>query len=65
MRFKEHFVDFDIGPISANPIHGPITKELIEYIQRRNEEKLKASIQYLGNRWLLHTDNKTQRKEFQ
>lgn len=65
MRLKEHFMDFDIGPISANPIHGPITKELIESIHRRNEEKLQASIQYLGNRWLLHPDNKTQRKEFQ
>jgi hypothetical protein len=65
MKTKEFFNTFDINPISANPLHGPITPELIEFIQTRNEEKLKASIELLGSKWLLHPDNKAQRKEFQ
>lgn len=63
MRLKEHFMEFDINPISASPLHGPITPELIDYLQQRNEQKLQASIEYLGDKWLLHPDNKTQRKE--
>ena len=63
MRLKEHFMEFDINPISASPLHGPITPELIDYLQQRNEQKLQASIKYLGDKWLLHPDNKTQRKE--
>ena len=65
MRVKEFFDNFDINPISANPLHGPITPELIEFIQARNEEKRLASIKLLGSKWLLHPDNKAQRKEFQ
>jgi hypothetical protein len=38
---------------------------LIEFIQTRNEEKRKASIEFLGNKWLLHPDNREQRKVFQ
>lgn len=65
MRIKEHFMDFEISPISASPLHGPITPELIEFLQQRNEEKLQASIEYLGDKWLLHPDNKAQRKGLQ
>ena len=65
MRIKEHFMDFEISPISADPLHGPITPELIEFLQQRNEEKLQASIEYLGDKWLLHPDNKAQRKGLQ
>lgn len=65
MRLKEHLMDFDINPISASPLHGPITPELIASIQQRNEEKRQASIQYLGTKWLLHPDNKAQRKGIQ
>lgn len=65
MRVKELFSDFDINPISPNIVHGPITPELIDFIQKRNEEKRLASIEYLGDRWLLHPDNKTQRKDMQ
>jgi len=65
MRLKEHFMEFDINPISASPLHGPITQELIDFLHQRNEQKLQASIKYLGNRWSLHPDNNTQRKEFQ
>ena len=65
MKIKEFFSDFDVNPISASPYHGPITDELIEHIKERNEQKRKASIEFLGNKWLLHPDNKEQRKDFQ
>jgi len=64
MKMKESIFSFDISPISDSPYHGPITKELIEFIQNRNEEKLQASIEYLGTKWLLHPDNRTQRKGY-
>lgn len=65
MRIKEFFSDFDVNPISASPYHGPITDELIEHIKERNEQKRKASIEFLGNKWLLHPDNREHRKEMQ
>jgi hypothetical protein len=61
MRIKDFFDTFDINPISADPMHGPITDDLIEYIQQRNEEKRKRSIELLGSRWLLHPANKQQK----
>jgi hypothetical protein len=63
MRLKEHISD--IQPISSNPLHGPITQEMIDFILQRNEEKLQASIEYLGEKWLLHPNNKAQRKGLQ
>ena len=65
MRVKEFFEDFDTETISGHPIHGPVTPELIEFIQIRNEEKRKKSIELLGTRWLLHPNNREQRKEIQ
>jgi hypothetical protein len=65
MRVKEFFQTFDINPISADPMHGPITPELIEYIKERNEEKRLASIEFLGEKWLLHPNNRAQRKDYQ
>jgi hypothetical protein len=65
MKVKSFFNDFELNPISADPMHGPITPELIEYIKERNEEKRQKSIEMLGNKWLLHPDNKAQRKDFQ
>jgi hypothetical protein len=62
MKIKDYFQTFDIEPISANPLHGPITQELIEQLQRTNEEKRQRSIEMLGSKWLLHPDNKEQRK---
>lgn len=63
MKVKDFFSSYDINPISANPLHGPITPELIEFIQERNEEKRLASIEFLGDKWLLHPSNREQRKE--
>jgi len=65
MKVKNFFNDFELNPISADPIHGPITQELIDYIKERNEEKRRKSIEMLGSKWLLHPDNKAQRKEYQ
>lgn len=65
MRVKEFFSEFDINPISDSPLHGPITPELIEFIKERNEQKRQASIEFLGDKWLLHPNNKAQRKEAQ
>jgi len=62
MRVKDFFQTFDINPISADPLHGPITPELIETIRMRNEEKRQRSIEMLGSKWLLHPNNKEQRK---
>lgn len=63
MKVKNFFEDFDINPISADPLHGPITPELIDYMKTRNEEKLQASIERLGDKWLLHPSNKINLKE--
>lgn len=65
MKVKNFFADFDLNPISDSLLHGPITPELIEYIRQRNEEKRQASIEFLGDKWLLHPNNKMQRKEMQ
>lgn len=65
MKIKEFFQTFDINPISANPLHGPITTELIDYLQQSNEEKRQRSIELLGSKWLLHPENKEQRKDAQ
>jgi hypothetical protein len=65
MKMKSFFNDFELNPISEDPMHGPITQELIDYIKERNEEKRQKSIEMLGNKWLLHPDNKAQRKDYQ
>jgi hypothetical protein len=62
MRVKDFFQTFDVNPISADPMHGPMTPELIEYIQQRNEEKRQRSIELLGDKWLLHPKNYQQKE---
>ena len=62
MRVKEFFQTFDVNPISADPMHGPMTQELIERIQQRNEEKRQRSIELLGDKWLLHPKNQQQKE---
>ena len=62
MRVKDFFQTFDVNPISADPLHGPITPELIEAIRMRNEEKRQRSIEMLGDRWLLHPNNQKQKE---
>ena len=63
MKVKDMFCDFDLNPISRNPLHGPITPELIESIRKKNEQKRQASIDMLGSNWLLHPQNKVSSKE--
>jgi hypothetical protein len=63
MKIKNFFQTFEINPISASPFHGPVTQELIEFIQTRNEEKRQKSIEMLGDKWLLHPKNQQQKDE--
>lgn len=65
MKVKSFFSEFELNPISDSLLHGPITPELIEFIRQRNEEKRQASIEFLGEKWLLHPNNKAQRKDTQ
>jgi len=65
MKVKSFFKDFELNPISDSMLHGPITTEMIEFIKERNEEKRLASIEFLGDKWLLHPNNRAQRKDFQ
>jgi hypothetical protein len=62
MKVKEFFQTFEVNPISADPLHGPITPELLEFIQQRNEEKRQKSIEFLGDKWLLHPNNQKQKE---
>jgi len=62
MRVKEFFEPFDINPISSDPLHKPMTDELIQHLQQRNEAKRQQSIQYLGSKWLLHPSNQKQKE---
>ncbi len=62
MKIKDFFCDFDVNPISSNPLHGPSAMTAIEYLQERNEEKRQQAINQLGSKWLIHPDNKVQRK---
>lgn len=63
MKIKDFFSDFDINPISANPLHGPINYETMTHLKERNEAKRQQAINQLGSKWLVHPDNKVQRKE--
>lgn len=65
MKVKNFFSDFELNPISDSMLHGPITTEMIDFIKERNEEKRLASIEFLGDKWLLHPNNRAQRKEVQ
>lgn len=62
MKVKDLFQTFDVNPISADPMHGPITDELLQYMQQRNEEKRQKSIEFLGDKWLLHPKNYQQKE---
>jgi hypothetical protein len=62
MRIKDFFTDFEINPISVSPTHGPVTDELIQQLRQSNEEKRQKSIEYLGDKWLLHPKNQQQKE---
>lgn len=58
MKLKSFLLpDFDLEPISDNPLHGPVTPEVIQWLNERNEAKRQQSIDFLGHKWLLHPDN--------
>lgn len=63
MKLKSFIMpDFALEPISDNLLHGPITPEVIQYLNERNEHKRQQSIEFLGTKWLLHPEN-VKRKE--
>ena len=62
MKIKDFFTSFDINPISADPMRGPVTDELIQYMQQRNEENRQKSLEFLGDKWLLHPNNQQQKE---
>lgn len=58
MKLKSFIMsDFDIEPISDNLLHGPVTPDVIKYLNERNKEKRQQSIEFLGSKWLLHPEN--------
>lgn len=63
MKIKDFFNDFEVNPISSNPLHGPATQDLMKYLQERNETRRQQAIASLGTRWLVHPSNQVQRKE--
>jgi hypothetical protein len=65
MKVKSFFNDFELNPISDSILHGPITTEMIDFIKERNEEKRLASIEFLGDKWRFHPNNRAQRKDMQ
>ena len=59
MKLKSFIMpDFELEPISDNLLHGPITPEVIQHLNERNEAKRQQSIEFLGTKWLLHPDNR-------
>lgn len=62
MKLKSFIMqDFALEPISDNLLHGPVTPEVIQYLNERNEAKRQASIEFLGAKWLLHPENRKQK----
>ena len=63
MKLKSFIMpDFNLEPISDNLLHGPVTPEVIQYLNERNEAKRQQSIEFLGSKWLLHPDNMKQKE---
>ena len=63
MKLKSFLLpEVDLEPISDNLLHGPITPEVIKYLNERNEAKRQQSIDFLGPKWLLHPDNQKRKQ---
>lgn len=63
MKLKSFLIpEIDLSPISDDILHGPITPEVIQYLNERNEAKRQQSIEFLGPKWLLHPDNMKQKE---
>jgi hypothetical protein len=65
MKIKDFFQDFDINPISSSLLHGPVTTTTLMHLQECNEAKRQQAIERLGSKWLIHPDNRAQRKDMQ
>ena len=44
--------------LQKDKLYEPITPEVLETLRLINEEKLKVAKDYLGNKWLLHPENR-------
>jgi hypothetical protein len=62
-RFEEEFVGQSKvwNPVKDTVYYGRMSDKEIEEMQARNERAIKQKIRELGNRWILHPDNKVTR----
>ena len=52
-----------VRPISSNPLHGVMTPETMAQLRSRNDARLKQKLKEMGNKWVLHPDNRVKRKD--
>jgi hypothetical protein len=62
-RFEEEFVGQSKvwNPVKDTVYYGRMSDKEIEEMQARNQKAIKQRIEELGNRWILHPDNKVTR----
>lgn len=61
--FETEFVGGDVvfNPVKDTIYYGRMSDKEIEEMQARNDRAIKQRIRELGNRWILHPDNKVTR----
>lgn len=61
--FEKEFVGQSkvYNPVKDTIYYGRMSDKEIEEMQARNERAIKQRIRELGNRWILHPDNKVTR----
>jgi len=62
-QFKNEFVKESkvYNPVKDTVYYGRMSDKEIEEMQARNDRAIKQKIRELGNRWILHPDNKVTR----
>lgn len=57
--FKRILTDeLDLEPISTNLLHSADAQGIWDYLQERNEAKRRQAISQLGDKWLMHPNNR-------
>lgn len=57
--FKRILTDeLDLEPISTNLLHSADAQGIWDYLQERNEAKRQQAIHQLGDKWLMHPNNR-------
>ena len=61
--FKTEFIGEDVilNPAKDSIYYGRMSDKEIEEMQARNQLAIQKRIEELGNRWILHPDNKVTR----